>query len=273
MSAREAATNYSYFPYLPALVVAGIPRALVGRHWFTDARCWMLAIEGALAAVTARRLSPRARAGFLALIASPVVTLLVAAGGHDVFIASFLVLGALGVAAALGGAVSMSLLAWPLAAPFGFVPRFDLRRIAVAAGVLAITGWPVLVDPGAAWANLVRFPAGDTPARSPADAPSIGRALRHVPGGSAITALLLVGIVVALAVSVVRRPPATVGDAAGRAALAFLALAVTVPATRTGYLVHPLALGVLWWAELPSGRRRRRTSRRRLHSSARPPDP
>jgi hypothetical protein len=248
MGARAAHTNYSYFPYLPLLTVPGLPRAILGRHWFTDARCWMVAIDVALGWITWRRVSPRTRAALAAVVASPLVTLLIAAGGHDVFIVSFLLCGAVGAFALVGAAMSFSLLAWPLALPFAFVERFRWRRCLAPIAVLAVSCVPILVDPGAAWANLVEFPAGHTPAVSPADAPSIGHLLGKLPGGQAIDAVLLAAVGLALLWSLVRRPPGTVGEAAGRAAVAFVALAVLVPATRTGYLVHPAVLGVFAWA-------------------------
>ncbi len=248
LSARAARNNYSYFPYLPLLTVPGLPRALLGRHWFTDARIWMSLCDLACWTFAWRRLSARGRAVVVTVAASPVVTLLVAAGGHDVFIVSWLLLGYVGVAAGFGVSASFSLLSWPLVVPFAFVRRFDWRRAGLVAAIVAVTSIPILLAPGAAWANLVKFPAGSTPAKSPADAPSLGQALHHLPGGPAIDTLLLAAIVAVLMIGLIRRPPSTVGAAAGRAAIAFAALIVTVPATRTGYLVHAVLLGALAWA-------------------------
>jgi hypothetical protein len=248
LSHRAARNNYSYFPYLPLLTVPGLPRAILGTHWFTDARIYLTLTDVACGWFAWRRLSPRGRAVLVAIAASPVVTLLVAAGGHDVFIVSFLLLGFVGVTAGFGISASFSLLSWPMVLPFAFVRRFDVRRAALIAGIVAVASIPILVSPQAAWANLVKFPAGSTPAVSPADAPSLGHLLQKLPGGKAIDLLLLVAIVAVLGVSLLRRPPATVGAAAGRAAIAFTALIVSVPATRTGYLVHPILMGALAWA-------------------------
>jgi hypothetical protein len=248
LSHRAARNNYSYFPYLPLLTVPGLPRAVLGTHWFTDARIYLSLIDISCGWFAWRRLSARSRAVLVAVAASPVVTLLVAAGGHDVFIVSFLLVGFVGVTAGFGISASFSLLAWPMVVPFGFVRRFELRRVALIAAIVAVSSIPILVSPKAAWANLVKFPAGNTPAVSPADAPSLGHLLQKLPGGKAIDLLLLVAIVGVLGMSLLRRPPATVGAAAGRAAIAFTALIVSVPATRTGYLVHPILLGGLAWA-------------------------
>jgi len=248
LSHRAARNNYSYFPYLPLLTVPGLPRAILGTHWFTDARIYLSLVDVGCGWFAWRRLSARGRIVLVTIAASPVVTLLMAAGGHDLFIVSFLLLGFVGVTAGFGISASFSLLSWPMVLPFGFVRKFDIRRAALIAGIVAVASIPILVSPKAAWANLVKFPAGSTPAVSPADAPSLGHLLEKLPGGKAIDFLLLVVIVGALGISLLRRPPATMGAAAGRAAIAFTALIVSVPATRTGYLVHPILLGGLAWA-------------------------
>lgn len=253
MSRADATTNYSYFPYLPAMAIPGLPRALVGRHWFTDARIWMVAFDALMMRVAWPRLQPKARQVLVALIASPLVTLPATGGGHDLLVASSLVAGYVGVTAGLAAASSFTILGWPLALPALCVARIDLRRAAVVGGVVALSCVPLLVDPGAAWANIVDFPGGQTPARSPADAPSLGRLLRALPGGNVWVLLLMATIGAAFVVSLLRYPPRSPATAAGRAAATFLALIVAVPSTRAGYLIHPATLGALAWGE-PTGR-------------------
>lgn len=249
MSGTDATTNYSYFPYLPAMTLPGLPAAVFGRRWFTDARIWMVAFDSVVLRVVWHRLQPRSRQALSAIVASPLVTLLAAAGGHDLLVASSLVAGYAGATWALGAGSSLSILAWPLTLPALFVRRFDWRRaVAVAAAVL-FTALPVLVAPAAAWANIVDFPAGRTPAQSPADAPSLGRALKALPGGEVLVLLTLAAIGGALALSLLRRPPRTSAAAAGRAAIAFVALVAAVPSTRAGYLIHAVTLGALAWGE------------------------
>lgn len=248
MSPSDARTNYSYFPYLPAMAIPGLPRALLGTHWFTDARLAMVAIDATMVRLAWGRLRPASRRAIWALAASPLVTLVAAAGGHDLLVASSLVAGYAGVAAALGVASSFTVLGWPLAAPALFL-QHPKRRVALVCAIVVASATPVLVDLPAAWANIVEFPAGRTPARSPADAPSVGRALQALPGGTVWVVLVLCGIVGALAWSLWRRPPRTVSAAAARAAVAFVALIAAVPASRAGYLVHPAALAALAWGE------------------------
>lgn len=254
MSAADATTNYSYFPYLPAMTVPGLPRALLGRHWFTDARLWMVAFDTAMLRIAWRRLRPATRRAILAIAASPLVTLLVSAGGHDLLVASSLVAGYLVTDWALGLAASFTVLGWPLTIPALFVRdgegRWGARRVAIVAGVVTATAAPILIDPAAAWANIVDFPAGRTPARSPADAPSVGQLLKALPGGTLWVALLVAVIGIALVVSLIRLPPESPAAAARRGAIAFLCLVLAVPSTRAGYLIHPATLGALAWGEL-----------------------
>lgn len=60
-----------------------------------------------------------------------------------------------------------------------------------------------------------------------------------------IASALLSAAALLIALSLAVRPPGTVRDAAGRLALGLAVATALMPATRFGYLVCPLVLGVL----------------------------
>ncbi|MYR81861.1 hypothetical protein GTY59_26435, partial [Streptomyces sp. SID5466] len=104
-----------------------------------------------------------------------------------------------------------------------------------------------LRDPAAFRAHVVDFPLGLTDAVSSAASPFPGHLLAtHVPGGRTLALLLLGVSAFLLALSLLLRPPATPADAAARLALGLLLAIAFMPASRFGYLVHPLVLAV--WA-------------------------
>ena len=277
MTPTEAADHYSYFPYLPGLAFPGLLRAIAGRHWWTDSRLVMLAVDVAAFRWAWRRVGRSTRAALLALAASPLVTLPLAAGGHDVMIASLVLVGVVGVGTiggdtilggepgagcrpgpmsdvGLGLAASTTLLAWPLIAPTVWVRR-SRHLLAVLGATAIMIAVPMLVDPRATITNVIGFPAGRTPAHSPADAPSIGRLLRAGPHGPALAGGFVALVALGYLLSLWRRPVRSDREALARAAVGFTALIVAVPAARTGYLLHPTLLGALWWSSRHSADR------------------
>ncbi|MFF8964759.1 hypothetical protein ACF1BK_18690 [Streptomyces globisporus] len=127
-------------------------------------------------------------------------------------------------------------------------------RAAARCGLVALFTAAVLVlpaalrDPGAFRAHVVDFPLGLTDAISSAASPLPGHLLAtHVPGGRTLALLLLGVSALLLGLSLALRPPATPADAAARLALGLLLAMTFMPASRFGYLVHPLVLVI--WAE------------------------
>ncbi|MFJ9321102.1 hypothetical protein [Streptomyces globisporus] len=263
-------------PYLPGMAVFGLPEAVAGPGPLTDPRLWMgAAFFGALALA----LPAGARSAPLRWIAAcPLVALPLAVGGVDLPVAGLMCLGlaragrgrAGAAGAALGAAAALKWTAWPaipvalalLAAASRSTGRPGDRgegrrpadRAAARCGLVALLTAAALVlpaalrDPGAFRAHVVDFPLGLTDAVSSAASPLPGHLLAtHLPGGRTLALLLLGVSALLLALSLALRPPATPADAAARLALGLLAAIAFMPASRFGYLVHPLVL-VVWAA-------------------------
>ncbi|MFH9266493.1 hypothetical protein ACH4KN_19880 [Streptomyces sp. NPDC017546] len=131
--------------------------------------------------------------------------------------------------------------------------RRGRRAAALRCGLVALLTAAALVlpaalrDPGAFRSHVVDFPLGLTGAVSSAASPLPGHLLAtHVPGGRTLALLLLGASALLLAVSLLVRPPGTPSAAAARLALGLLLAIAFMPASRFGYLVHPLVLAA--WA-------------------------
>ncbi|WP_232840544.1 glycosyltransferase 87 family protein [Streptomyces sp. Go-475] len=204
------------------------------------------------------------------LAAAPAVALPLAVGGVDLPVIALMCL-ALALAGrgrpvaaglALGAAASLKWTAWPLL-PVGLVllaatagRRAAVRAgaTAVALGALAVV--PVaLADPRAFAEHVLLFPLGQGGTASPAASPLPGHLLAtRVPGGFALAVAALALGAVAVAVSLVTRPPRTTVAAADRLALGLGIAMCLIPATRFGYAVYPLVL-FGWFRLVPPGRR------------------
>ncbi|MFF8982974.1 hypothetical protein ACF08E_06230 [Streptomyces globisporus] len=263
-------------PYLPGMAVFGLPEAVAGPGPLTDPRLWMgAAFLGALALA----LPAGARSAPLRWIAAcPLVALPLAVGGVDLPVAGLMCLGlalagrgrAGAAGTALGVAAALKWTAWPAIpvalALLAAVSRSTGRpadrgegrrpadRAAARCGLVALLTAAALVlpaalrDPGAFRAHVVDFPLGLTDAVSSAASPLPGHLLAtHLPGGRTLALLLLGVSALLLALSLALRPPATPADAAARLALGLLLAIAFIPASRFGYLVHPLVL-VVWAA-------------------------
>ncbi|MGW5925516.1 glycosyltransferase 87 family protein [Streptomyces anulatus] len=252
-------------PYLPGMAAFGIPEAVAGPGPLTDPRLWMgAAFLGAFALALpagARREASRW------LAACPLVALPLAVGGVDLPVAGLMCLGlaragqgrAGRAGLALGLATALKWTAWPavpvalalLATASGDGRRGS--RAALRCGLVALLTAAAIVlpaalrDPGAFRTHVVDFPLGLTGAVSSAASPLPGHLLAtQLPGGRTVALLLLGVSALLLAVSLLVRPPATATAAAARLALGLLLAIAFMPATRFGYLVHPLVLAA--WA-------------------------
>jgi hypothetical protein len=155
----------------------------------------------------------------------------------------------------LGLAAAMKATAWPallvacalLAARYG--PR-AAARFAVAAGAVfaaVLAPW-VITGPAALVRNTVLFPLGLSGVRSPAASPLPGHLLAGAGHpGHVLAIALLAGAGLAVAGSLLLRPPATLAAACRVLAIGLTLMFALAPASRWGYFVYPAGLlGWLW---------------------------
>jgi hypothetical protein len=271
-----------YDPYLPAMALFGLPRALLGtggwpQQVLGDARLWFLAVfvgclaaswrllrpaDGSDAAGPAAAL-PRNRGWFAlaAVAASPLVALSVAVSGVDLPLIGCCLLGLAcaergypvraGLVIALACALKWT--AWP-ALPVALLllqQRHGLRltlRCALATPVAtALLIVPsVLVTPGAVVEQVIRFPLGLSSMRTPANSPLPGHLLAELGPDGRIASLVLLGLGgVGVALWLFLRPPRNLVQAADRLAAGVAVAFLLAPAGRFGYLELPVLL-VLW---------------------------
>jgi len=277
----------AYNPYLPVMSVFGLPRALGLPGLAGDPRPWLAAATFAVFAAAFWAVAPARgalgtplrRAAFAT--ASPLVAFPLALGITDppVLALTCLALALLvraaaspgrggvarpaGLAAAVVGvACAMKYTAWPALAVLAVMiaardgARAAARFAALATGVTvalsAVLAPASLGSPAALVQNTILFPLGLTGARTPAQSPLPGHLLSTLgPAGrvAAISLLIIAGL--AIAASLVFRPPADPRAAAVRLALGLALMFALSPATRFGYFAYPL--GLCGWIAL-SGR-------------------
>jgi hypothetical protein len=264
----------AYNPYLPLMAAFGVPQAMAGHGPLTDPRVWFgivfltvfaWALKVAGAADSAR--------WALLLTASPVIAFELCVGGTDVPMVAFMCLGfallwrrggqsPLAAGLALGVASSMKATAWPaLAVAFSLLYVRDGKRAAwrftavALCVVAAIVGPFAVLKPGALVKNTILFPLGLASVKSQADSPLLGHVLAQTGVvGHTVVVILLIGSGLAIAVSLVVRPPRDVPAAAVRLVLGLSAMFVLAPSTRFGYFIYPAAM-VVWLLVAKAGRR------------------
>ena len=255
-----------YAPYQPGMAVFGLPRAVAGVAWYTDARVWFALVTAAALGAAARALSggrPVGRAGspvraVQAATVLPICSLTLATGGDDLPVLALCLLGLAWCAAdrfvlaglAVGLAAAGKLFAFPVVAVLAVlaVATGRGRRFlpgAIGLPVLVLIP-PLLVDGNAFVENVIRFPLGHGIVRSPAQSPFPGYLIASaLPGGRYVATALLVAVAVAIGVRLVRRPPRTAATAALFCGWGLLAAILLMPTTRFGYLLYPIAL-LVW---------------------------
>jgi hypothetical protein len=273
-----------YDPYLPAMALFGLPRALLGDHvtalrMVGDARIWFLAaFSGCLTAAwrllqdpqpgplssapTASRAPERSwGAAFAAVTASPLVALVAVTGGVDLPLIGCLILALAlagrghatraGLVLALACAIKWT--AWPalpvaallLHQLYGRRAALRCSAVAVALGAALIAPF-ALLSPQAIVEQVVRFPLGLSRMHTPADSPLPGHLLADLGPGGRIACFVLLGLGgAAVAVWIAVSPPYTVVQAADRLAVGVSVAFLLAPAGRYGYLELP-ALLLLW---------------------------
>ncbi|WP_205324458.1 glycosyltransferase 87 family protein [Glycomyces sp. YM15] len=276
-----------YNPYQPGMAVFGIPAALFGQHWWTDARVYFLlaAAACAIGAVRLLRGGPGSALGATgagkgpllravqATFVFPVCALTFATGGDDMPVVALIVLALafahrerpLAAGLAIGAAAALKLFAWPAAVVIAFLtlqthgPQASPRAgsgglkhyLAGFAVPVAATMLPVLaVDARGFFDNVIAFGLGHGVVTSPAQSPLPGFLVAHyVPGGDLIAPALLGLAALVIAGLLWTRPPVTAASAALWCAAGLSTAFLLMPSTRFGYLLYPVVL-LGWWLPL-----------------------
>jgi hypothetical protein len=256
----------AYNPYQPGMAVFGLPRAVFGSHWFTDARIWFAAatVAAVWAAVHLLRRAGATEAvrvrAVQAVGVQPICALTLATGGDDLPVVALCLLALAAMATdrpvtaglAIGAAAALKLLAWPvlpvlllLAVQRGQWRRFVIPALAIPAASLAPA---LLLHAGEFIDNVVEFPLGHGVVASTAASPLPGYLIANaVPGGRPIAIGLLALAALLIGGRLLYRPPRDPAQAAAYCALGLLSAIAFMPSSRFGYLLYPAVFGIWWW--------------------------
>jgi len=271
-SLARATDPNAYNPYLPVMALFGLPRAIFGGGALTDPRIWFGLAFIALFAWALRA----GGAGdiwrwTILVVASPVIALELAVGGTDVPMVACLCLGFALLATsstrrivlagvALGIAAGMKATAWPglvvaivmLAARDGW--RVASRFTVTAVVVTAVCVGPFLFHARDLFVNTIKFPLGLAGIVSAAASPLPGHLISGLGhAGHTAVVVLLALTAVAVAATLVIRPPRTVPRAVFLLAWAMSLMFLLAPSTRFGYFIYPGTLA-LWLLAVTAGR-------------------
>ncbi len=249
----------------------GLPRAFFDLGLLTDPRVWFgvvflvvfwFALRGGGAHDPGR--------WTLLVVGSPVIAFELAVGGADVPMVAFLCLGfaylwqrkPMLAGLALGVAASMTATAWPaLLVAIALlwvreggraVTRFTLAALAVVA---VCVGPFIARDPESIVVNTIAFPLGLASLKSDARSPLPGYLISSTwPGtGHTIVVVMLAIAGLAVAASLVFKPPRSVPRAVALLAGAMTLMFVLAPSTRYGYFIYPTGL-LIWLPIAQAGR-------------------
>jgi len=270
----------AYNPYLPVMTLFGLPRAVIGRGALTDPRVWFGVIFLLVFWLALRDGGARHPGRWAILIAaSPVIAFELAVGGTDVPMVACLCLGfALLYSApgqpcrpvlaglALGVAAAMKATAWPaVAVAIALLAVRDGRRtlrsftLTALTVVVACVGPFVVRNPRTLVKNTIEFPLGLASVPSQASSPLPGHVIAdtgHLGHALVVAALVLAGL--AVAVSLVVRPPRSVPRAVTLLAAAMTVMFLLGPSSRFGYLIYPATLAV-WLLVVVAGHQQQGT--------------
>jgi hypothetical protein len=260
-----------YNPYLPLMAVFGVPQAVLGHSVLTDPRVWFGLVFLVVFAFALKIAGARDSTRWALLVtASPIIAFELVVGGTDVPMVAFLCLGfallwrpnPVAAGLALGIASSMKATAWPaLIVAFTLLYVRDGKRVAwrftlVALVVVALIVGPfAILRPDALVRNTILFPLGLAKVKSQAASPLLGHVLAQTGVlGHTIAVVLLIGSGLAIAVSLVIRPPRDVPSATIRLVIGLSAMFILAPSTRFGYFIYPAAM-VVWLLVSKAGRK------------------
>jgi hypothetical protein len=282
MTADQVRSWLSYNPYLPVMTLFGLPAAAGVGGLAGNAGVWLALVTVAVLATAFRVAMPTSRRDALlataVAVASPVVGLNLAVITTDPPVLAFMLLalalsavpaGAKATAArtagagiALGVACDLKSTAW-LAVPViaaMFAARDGARAAYRFLAALAVTGLAlvallapaVLFKRGAATAliqNSVLFPLGLTRHKTPAESLLPGHLLASMgTAGHVVSVGLLLAAGLAVAVSLIIRPPRNVPAAIWRLAIGLTLMFLLGPNVRFGYFIYPF--GLIGWLAL-----------------------
>jgi hypothetical protein len=161
---------------------------------------------------------------------------------------------------ALGIAAAMKATSWPaVVVAIALLAVRDGRRVAgtftlTALAVVAAFVGPYVVHPRELVENTIMFPLGLATVTSQASSPLPGHVIASTGHlGHAVVVVLLAVAGVAVAASLVVRPPRSVPRAVMLLAGAMTLMFVLAPSTRFGYLIYPATL-VTWLLAVVAGR-------------------
>lgn len=262
----------AYNPYLPVMALFGLPRTFINLGLLTDPRVWFGVVFIVVFWLAMRQGGARDPWRWTILVAgSPVIAFELAVGGTDVPMVAFLCLGfaflwqrkpAL-AGLALGIGASMKATAWPalLVAVALLAVRDGKRAVGnftlAALGVVAVCVGPFIVShPKALVDNTISFPLGLASVRSAASSPLPGHIISATwpQTGHTIVVVLLALAGLAVAASLVFKPPHSVPRAVVLLAGAMTLMFVLAPSTRFGYFIYPAGLAI-WLLAAWAGRR------------------
>ena len=257
----------SFFPYLPAMTIFGLPSATKVPRVLSDARLYFF-LATLVCLALALRYGPGAPERKLKVmqvaIALPWAALTIATGGDDIPIVALLLVamvlaqrrrpGWSGLV--FGLACAMKFTAWPVAllALFAARNKENERKPLVMLMAIGAVGVPLVM--GALWwnvgtfiANVIEFPLGLAGIASPAGSGLPGHlfvtafpALRKV----FVVVSALAGVTV-LVTYLRNRPPQDASAVCRVAGWSLTGAILLAPSTRIGYLIYPLNLFVWSW--------------------------
>ena len=261
----------AYNPYLPVMAVFGMARAQLGNGLLTDPRIWLSLAFVVIFALALRCAGARDVWRWTALVtATPLVAFPLAVAGDDLPVLALMCLGlallwspgrrngAVLAGLALGVAAGLKATAWlALVVALALLAARDGRRAVAGFAISALAVFAILVGPVAAVAptslvdNTISFPLGLSHVKSGAASPLPGYLLAQTghPGHLiAVALLLLSGLAVAL--SLVIRPPMDCRSATWRLIIGLVLMFSLAPASRFGYYIYPAGLWV--WMQVSS---------------------
>jgi hypothetical protein len=262
----------AFNPYLPVMALFGLPRTFFDLGLLTDPRVWFGIVFLVVFWFALRHAGARDSGRWTVLVAAtPVIAFELAVGGTDVPMVAFLCLGfaflwerkPLLAGLALGIGASMKATAWPaLLVAVALLAVRDGKRAVVnftlaALAVVAVCVGPFIVNhPKALVENTIAFPLGLAHVRSAAASPLPGHIIAATwpQTGHTIVVLLLALAGLAVAASLVFKPPRSVPRAVVLLAGAMTLMFVLAPSTRFGYFIYPAGLAI-WLLAVWVGRK------------------